>query len=157
MQNANRPNPTGGTRGRLVRRYFLVFATLVGGSLLISILVEMAFRFQESHRNLQLIQGQMADLAAFQIQNYIDDVAKAIRLAAQPQTIVAKHVTEDYPTQLSMLLKNVPAIRDLVSIGLDGREQYRRGEFALPRVNRSLVGSHEAERLMDRPGDSVSR
>ena len=125
MQNANRHNPTGGTRGRLVRRYFLVFATLVGGSLVISILVEMAFRFQESHRNLQLIQGQMAELAAFQIQNYIDDVAKAIRLAAQPQTIVANHVTEDYPTQLSMLLKNVPAIRDLVSIGLDGREQYR--------------------------------
>ena len=80
----------------------------MGGSLVISILGEMAFRFQESHRNLQLIQGQMADLAAFQIQNYIDDVAKAIRLAAQPQTIVANHVTEDYPTQLSMLLKNVP-------------------------------------------------
>jgi signal transduction histidine kinase len=125
MQNANRHNPTGGTRGRLVRRYFLVFAALVGGSLVISILVEMAFRFQESHRNLQLIQGQMAELAAFQIQNYIDDVAKAIRLAAQPQTIVRDRVTEDYPTQLGMLLKNVPAIRDLVSIGLDGREQYR--------------------------------
>src|SRR5262245_37341572 len=112
-------------RSRIVRRYFLIFATLVGGSLVASIFVELAFRFQETHRNLEVVHRQMAELAALRIQNYIDDVAQTIRLAAQPRRLVNGRVADDYATDLRSLLKNVPAIRDAVAIGLDGREQIR--------------------------------
>jgi signal transduction histidine kinase len=125
MRQAHNADQTRGRGGRLVRRYFLFFVTLVGGSLVISVLVEMGFRFQETHRNLQVLHGQMAELAALQIQNYIEDIAKAVRLAAQPRHLVGGRLTDDYPAELNTLLKNVPGIRDVFSLGLDGREQFR--------------------------------
>src|SRR6516165_12743957 len=100
MRQAHNGDQTRGRGGRLVRRYFLFFVTLVGGSLVISVLVEMGFRFQETHRNLQVLHGQMAELAALQIQNYIEDIAKAVRLAAQPRHLVGGRLTDDYLPEL---------------------------------------------------------
>src|SRR6202041_44799 len=120
-------------RGRIVRRYFLIFATLVGGSLVASVFVEMGFRFQEARQNLAVVHRQMAELAALRIQNYIEDVAQAVRLTAQPRSVEHGRVTSDYVTDLRNLLKNVPAIRDVVAIGLDGRENLRQS-----RIGRSL-------------------
>src|SRR5215470_5105795 len=117
--------PGTGRRGRLVRRHFLVFAALVGGALLVSAVVEMALRYQESRHNLELLHRQMAELAALRIQAYMDDIAHAVRLAGQPRQLIGRHVTDDYASDLRTLLKNEPAIRDVVAIGLDGREQLR--------------------------------
>ena len=71
-----------GQRGRIVRRYFVVFALLVGGSLAISAIVEMGFRFQETRRNLDLVHHQMAEVTALRIRNYIEDIAQAVQVAA---------------------------------------------------------------------------
>ena len=117
--------PNAAKRGRIVRRYFLIFATLVGGSLLTSILVEMGFRFRETRQNLELTHHQMAELAALQIRNYIEGVAQGVRFAAGPRRVVGGRVTEEYGSDLRDLLKNVPAIRDVIAVGLDGREQIR--------------------------------
>src|SRR5947209_12810223 len=102
--------PRTGKRGRIVRRHFLIFAILVGGSLAISALLEMAFRFQETRQNVETAHRQMAELAAIRIRNYIDGIADAVRLAAQPRQIAAGRVTDDYLFELRKLLKNVPAI-----------------------------------------------
>jgi signal transduction histidine kinase len=120
-------------RSRIVRRYFLIFATLVGGSLVLSVLLEMGFRFQEIRQNLEVVHRQMAELAALQIRNYIEEVAQAVRLAAQPRNLIGGRITDDYVSELRSLLKNVPAIRDVVAVGLDGREQLR-----LSRIGPSL-------------------
>src|SRR3979490_3153122 len=112
-------------RSRTVRRYFLIFSTLVGGSLILSVLLEMGFRFQEIRQNLEIVHRQMAELAALRIRNYIEEVAQAVRLAAQPRNLISGRVTDDYVSELRSLLKNVPAIRDVVALGLDGREQLR--------------------------------
>jgi signal transduction histidine kinase/CheY-like chemotaxis protein len=117
--------PGTGRRSRIVRRYFLIFATLVGGLLWAGIIVEMGFRFQETYRNLEVIHGQMAELAALRIQNYIDGVAETVRMAAQPRRLADGKITDDYIADLHSLLRNVPAIRDAVAVGLDGREQLR--------------------------------
>src|SRR5258708_2662526 len=139
-QNSRNANSTGpsasadtGRRGRIVRPYFLIFATLVGGSLVISVLLEMAFRYQETRQNLEIVHRQMAELAAIRIRNYIEEVAQAVRLAAQPRNLISGRVTDDYVSELRSLLKNVPAIRDVVALGLDGREQLR-----LSRIRPSL-------------------
>jgi signal transduction histidine kinase/ActR/RegA family two-component response regulator len=118
--------PDIGRRGGIVRRYFLIFATLVGGALVASVLVEMVFRFQETRQNLAAEHSQMAELAGLRIQNYIESVAQAIRFA-QPESFnqARDRVTDDYVLKLRLLLKHVPAIRDLVVVGLDGREQLR--------------------------------
>ncbi len=114
-----------GRRSRIVRRYFFVFAVLLGGSLAASAFLEMWFRFQETRRNVELIHRQMATLAALRIRNYIEDIAQSVRLAAQPRQVVQGRVTEDYLFDLRTLVKNVRAIRDLVVLGRDGREQLR--------------------------------
>ncbi len=122
-----------GRHGRIVRRYFLVVATLVGGSLFASVMVEMGFRFQETRQNLDVVHRNMAQLAAMQIHHYIDDVAQAVRFAAQPRQVSQGRVTNDYITELRSLLRNVPAIRDVIAVNLDGREQLR-----VSRIGRSL-------------------
>jgi signal transduction histidine kinase len=138
MENAHsgvNPSTAPGTdrRGRLVRRYFLIFATLVGGSLIISILAEMGFRYQETRQNLEVVHSQMAELAALRIQTYMEDIAQAVRLAGQPRRLIEGRVTDDYISDLQTLLKSVPAIRDVFALGLDGREQLR-----LSRIGPSL-------------------
>src|SRR5258708_20682630 len=128
-RNANSSGPSAsadtGRRGRIVRRYFLIFATLVGGSLVISVLMEMGFRYQEIRQNLEIVHRQMAELAALRIRNYIEEVAQAVRVAAQPRKLTDGRLGDDYVSELRNLLKNVPAIRDVVALGLDGHEQLR--------------------------------
>ena len=118
--------PSAARRGGIVRRYFLVFATLVGGALIVSVLVEMGFRFQETRRNLQIVHRQMAELAALRIRDTIEDVAQSLRLAAQPQRLDSnERPTPEYLITLRNLQRNVPSIRDIVAIGTDGRELFR--------------------------------
>lgn len=122
-----------GRRGRIVRRYFLICATLVGASLIVGILLEMGFRFQEARQNLEVVHRQMAELAALRIRNYIEDVARAVHLAAQPRNVVGGRVGDDYIIDLRNLLKNVPAIRNVVALDMAGREELR-----LSRIARSV-------------------
>ncbi len=122
-----------GRRGRLVRRYFLVCATLVGGSLVAGILVEMGFRFQEARQNVEVVHRQMAELAALRIRNYIEEVARAVNLAAHPRNLTGGRVSDDYNTDLRELLKNVPAIRNVVALDPDGHEALRQS-----RIGRSV-------------------
>ena len=122
-----------GRRGRLVRRYFLVCATLVGGSLVAGILAEMGLRFQEARQNVEVVHGQMAELAALRIRNYIEEVARAVNLAAHPRNLTRGKVGDDYNTDIRELLKNVPAIRNVVALDPDGHEALRQS-----RIGRSV-------------------
>jgi signal transduction histidine kinase len=119
-----------GRRGRIVRRYFLICATLVGASLIVGILLEMGFRFQEARQNLEVVHRQMAELAALRIRNYIEDVARGVNLAAQPRNVVGGRVGADYVTDLRNLLKNVPAIRNVVALDMKGHEELRQSRIA---------------------------
>jgi signal transduction histidine kinase len=122
-----------GRRGGLVRRYFLICATLVGASLIAGMLAEMGLRFQEARQSLETVHRQMAEVAALRIRNYIEDVARAVHLAAQPRNVVGGRVGDDYIVDLRNLLKNVPAIRDVVALDMAGREELR-----LSRIARSI-------------------
>ena len=130
-------------RGRIVRRYFLIFVALVGGSLLVSLLLEMGFRMWETRWNLEVVHRQMAELAALRIRNYIENVAQAVRLAAQPRHVEQGRVSNQYISDLRDLLKNVPAIRDVVAIGVDGREMLRRSRIGASSVD--AAADHASE------------
>jgi signal transduction histidine kinase len=130
-------------RGRIVRRYFLTFVALVGGSLLASLVLEMGFRLWETRWNLEVVHRQMAELAALRIRNYVDNVAEAVRHAAQARHVAQGRVSSEYIADLRDLVRNVPAIRDVVAIGLDGRETLR-----LSRIGASSLDAgadHSAE------------
>jgi signal transduction histidine kinase len=129
----------GGRRGRIVRRYFLVFGVLVGGALLVSAAVEMVFRFQETRRSLDLLHERTAELAALQIRDYIEDIAKALQMTAQAREVIEHGITQQYVFDLRNLLKNVPAVRNLVVLDSVGRE----------RLRQSRIGTSTPDRVED--------
>jgi signal transduction histidine kinase len=122
---------------RIVRRYFLVFATLIGGVLSASFLIEMAFRYREAMQQLDVVHQQMAELAALRIRNYIEGVAQSVRVAAQPKQVNEPYVTKEYISTLQDLRKNVPAIREIVVLDLQGMEVLRQSRIgpSLPRAD----------------------
>ncbi len=130
-------------RGSIVRRYFLIFATLVGGSLIASVVVELGFRFVETRQELAAVHQQMAELAAVRIRNYVEDIAQALRLAAAPRQLDDGRLTQDYAFNLRNLIKNQPSIRDVYAVGLDGREQLRASRIG------ASVPNARADHLVD--------
>jgi signal transduction histidine kinase len=131
-------------RSGIVRRYFLIFAALIGGSLAASLLVELGFRFAETKKSLETAHQQMAELAAVRIQNYIEGIAHALRTAAAPRQLNDHHLTDDYQFNLRNLIKGEPAIRDVFAVGLDGREQFRESRISTSVPDASANHSYEA-------------
>ena len=122
---------------------FIVFATLIGGSLAASVLIDLGFQLAETKRNVETIHHQMAELAAVRIQDYVEDISQALHLAAAPRQLDDHHLTDDYAFNLRTLLKNAPAVRDVFAVGLDGREQLRESRIA-PSVPNTGI-DHSAE------------
>ena len=139
-------------RGGIVRRYFLIFATLVGGCLIASVLVELGFRFVETRQGLQTVHHQMAELAAVQIQNYVENIAQALHIAAVPRQLDDHQLTKDYAFNLRTLIKNVPSIRDVFAVGLDGRERLRVSRISESVANASVDHSSDPFFITARSG-----
>jgi HAMP domain-containing protein len=125
------PDPSGqaasGARrgGRLVRRTFLIALTLVCGGLLTSGAVELVFRYRESVDAIGALQREMAQGAAFKIQQFVQDIEQTLRASTQTQDIVTNGLTEPYKFELLKMLKVAPAITELVALDASGREQLK--------------------------------
>src|SRR5262245_66609610 len=65
--------------GRLVRRTFLIALALVCGGLLTSGVVELFFRYRESVEAIGALQREMAQGAAFKIQQFVQDIERTLR------------------------------------------------------------------------------
>jgi signal transduction histidine kinase len=111
--------------GRLVRRTFLIALALVCGGLLISGVVELVFRYRESVEAIGALQREMAQGAAFKIQQFVQDIEHTLRASTQTQEIVTSGITEPYKFELLKLLKVTPAITELVALDAGGREQLK--------------------------------
>src|SRR5216683_1474912 len=108
--------------GRLVRRTFLIALALVCGGLLTSGGVELLFRYRESVEAIGALQREMAQGAAFKIQQFVQDIEHTLRASTQTQEIVTSGLTEPYKFELLKLLKVTPAITELVA--LDRSEEH---------------------------------
>jgi signal transduction histidine kinase len=111
--------------GRLVRRTFLIALALVCGGLLTSGAVELVFRYRESVEAIGALQREMAQGAAFKIQQFVQDIEQTLRASTQTQDIVTSGLTEPYKFELLKLLKVAPAITELVALDASGREQLK--------------------------------
>src|SRR5438128_6893337 len=107
--------------GRLVRRTFLIALALVCGGLLTSGVVELVFRYRESVEAIGALQREMAQGAAFKIQQFVQDIEHTLRASTQTQEIVTSGLTEPYKFELLKLLKVTPAITELVALDASGR------------------------------------
>src|SRR5262245_4479307 len=92
------PGNNGG--GGLMRRTFLIALVLVSGGLLTSCAVELFFRYRESVTGIWVLQREMAQGAAFKIQQFVQDIEKTLRASTQTPDIVTAGLTQAYRFQL---------------------------------------------------------
>ncbi len=123
------PGSRGG--GRLLRRTFFIALVLVSGGLLTSGAVELFFRYRESVEGIWALQREMAQGAAFKIQQFVQDLEKTMRASTQTPDIVAAGLTDAYRFQLIKLLKVTPAITTAAVLDANGRELLRESRVEL--------------------------
>ena len=87
--------------------------------------VELFFRYRESVEAIEELQREMAQGAAFKIQQFVRDIEKTLRASTQAQEIIAAGLTEAYRFELIKLLKVAPAITEAVALDADGRERLK--------------------------------
>jgi signal transduction histidine kinase len=116
-----------GSKGgsRLLRRTFVIALVLVSGGLISSGVLELFFRYRESVEAIEALQREMAQGAAFKIQQFVRDIEKTLRASTQAQEIIAAGLTEVYRFELIKLLKVAPAITEAVALDADGRERLK--------------------------------
>src|ERR1044071_3584823 len=110
------------TGGRPLRRPFLVSLLLVSIGLISSGAVELFFSYREKIAALGELQREIAQGAAFKIQQFVDDIEKTMRATTQTQGIVTGGVTQDFRFELIKLLKVAPAVTEVVAVNSSGRE-----------------------------------
>lgn len=131
--------------GRLVRRTFVIALVLVSSGLLAGGAVEVFLRYRESVDSIWLLQREMAQGAAFKIQQFMQEIEKTMRASTQTQDIVDAGLTEAFEFQLIKLLKVNPAITTASALDANGHE----------RLKVSQVRMVQPEDLRDRSDDEA--
>src|SRR5262245_5490529 len=130
------PDPTAGTgpRGRLFRKYVLLFIGLVSFVLLINSALDFWFTYDENKAALFRIQQEKAGSAARRIEQFVDEIERQLGWTTAPQWAAAP--LEQRRLDYARLLRQVPAITELVQLDNTGKEQLK-----VSRVAIEVVGS----------------
>jgi signal transduction histidine kinase len=133
--------PLGGTasqtavarlRGRPVfRKYLAVFVLLVGGALLASGSSQLFFSYQETQSALAAVQREKAASAAIEIQQFLGDIAHQVSVGIQTPGVHGPLSSAERREEYLRLLRQVPAISDLVYVDASGTERERVSRLAL--------------------------
>jgi signal transduction histidine kinase len=106
-------------RSRLARHYFFIFATLIGGGMITSGLLEIYFLYYENQEQIAVTQGEAAKAAVSKIAQYILEIEGQMKSATLSQVVAVNGLTPEYRFELSKLLYVAPAITDVAA--LDGQ------------------------------------
>ena len=117
--------------GRLLQRAFLTAFLLVSGGLVTSGGGELIFRYQESVASIRLLQQEMAESAAFKIQQYIESITQQLEMVSQTPELVTEGITDSYQFLLEKLLRVAPAITTVTLLDIKGREKLRLSRLAI--------------------------
>ena len=115
-------------RGRLLRKYALLFIALVGVALIINSALDFWFSYQEHKEALLRVQQEKADAAARRIEEFIDQIERQIgwtthaRWAAGP--------LDQRRFDYVRLLRQAPAITELTELDGEGMEQLKVSRLA---------------------------
>jgi signal transduction histidine kinase len=121
-------------RGSLFRKYVVLLLILVSVTLLASGMIQIWFSYQEHRTSLVHVQHEQAKAAASRIGEYIKEIQEQLGWTTQlPWSLGA---LEERRFDALRLLRQVPAITELVQVDSAGREQLRVSRLAL-----DVVGS----------------
>jgi signal transduction histidine kinase len=138
-------------RGRLFRKYVVLFVSLVSGALLASGLLEIYFSFQENKAALGTLQREKALAAAARIEQFIKEIERQVGWASQPQ-IGVRATLEQRRFDYLRLLRQVPAVTEISLLDSAGREQLNVSRLAMDRVGSEMDFAREPKFREARPG-----
>src|SRR3990170_4102328 len=118
-------------RGRLFRKYVVLFVSLVSGALVTSGLVEIYFSYQENKTALGSIQREKAQAAASKIEQFIKEIERQIGWTTQAQWGARSMALDQRRFDYLRLLKQSPAVTEISQLDTAGKEQLRVSRLAM--------------------------
>jgi signal transduction histidine kinase len=127
----------GRRRGRLFRKYVVLFAALVSGALLASGAIEIYFSYQETTEGLRRLHREKALSAATRIGEFVREIERQLGWTTHPLLVSGPAALDQRRVDYFRLLRQVPAITELSLLDTSGREQLRVSRLAM-----DVVGSN---------------
>jgi signal transduction histidine kinase/HAMP domain-containing protein len=120
--------------GGLFFKYVTLFVGLVTGVLVINAALDLYFVYQENRRSSIEVQREKAEAAAQRVESFVREIERQIGWVAYAQfaALPAEQRRFDY----NRLLRQVPAITELVQLDRQGREQ-----LLVSRLSMDVVGA----------------
>jgi len=119
------------SRGKLFRKYVVLFVAMVTGALLASGLIEIYFSYVENKAGLVALQHEKAQAAADRIESFVSEIEHQLGWVTQPQLGSGSAAGEQRRFDYLRLLRQVPAITELSLLDRAGREQLRVSRLAM--------------------------
>jgi signal transduction histidine kinase len=138
-------------RGRLFRKYVVLFASLVSAALLASGLVELYFSYRENLAALVALQREQAAGAAAKIEAFVRDIERQVGWAAQGQ-VGTRQTVEQRRFEFIRLQRQAPAVTEVSQLDAAGREQLRVSRLAMDVVGSQADFSTDPRFKEARPG-----
>ena len=139
-------------RGRLFQKYAVLFATLVGGVLLASTLIEIYFSYQENKTTLVRIEREKAVAAATTIEQFVKEIERQLRWSAQYLVDSPAEALEQRELDYLRLLRHVPAIAELSHLDSSGKEELKVSRLAMDEVGNQADLSQEPKFIEAKSG-----
>jgi signal transduction histidine kinase len=117
-------------RGRLLRKYAAVLILLVGGVLLLSSLVNLYFSYRQTKAALVRLERQQALAAASRLEQFVTGIERQVRAAMEVPFTDAAMAREQREIDFLRLLRDVPAITEIVQLDPGGKAQLLVSRFA---------------------------
>ena len=142
------------SRWRLFPKYATLIILVVSGVLVASGAVSVYFSWRETQAHLVALQLEKAQGAATRIEQYILDIEHQMGWTAFAQIDNASDAVEQRRIDYLKLLRQVPAITELVWIGTDGRERLHISRLSMDQVNGGTDLSGEPAYLRAKSGQT---
>jgi signal transduction histidine kinase len=139
-------------RGRLVRKYFFIFAALIGGGMITSGLLEIYFRFYEDQEQIAAVQAEAAKTAVSKIAQYVLEIEGQMKSATLSRVIAVNGLVPEYRFELSKLLYVAPAITEAVALDGQGNARLHLSRFRSVGPAESIDHSKSAAFLQAQQG-----
>src|SRR5580704_15074908 len=127
-----RPPPA---RGGLFRKYVVMFVAIVSLALAINGVSDIWFSYHEQKNLLFLVQREQAKSAADKIGQFLNEVMAG--LAWETQLSLSDSTLDEWQFDAVRLLRQVPALTEIMQLDATGQEQYR-----MSREAPDVIASH---------------
>ena len=139
-------------RSGLLRRYLILIASLVSGTLLASALFEIYFSYRDSRGALVRLQREKATASASRIQQFIEGLENQVAWTTQSPWSARAMSLEERRLGYLTFLRLVPPVTSVSYLDPDGREQVKVSRLAMDIVGAGTDFSHDPKFLHPKAG-----